>query len=299
MKIISIIIVLLLSPLTFSADETASLPYISAQAIRDNAARVNLNLRSHAALVFDERDNEIIMEQNAQEVVPVASLSKLMTAMVVLDAGLDMEEAITISRQDKDRIRYSRSRLRKGMQFSRNDLLLISLVASENRAALALGRTFPGGMEAFVTAMNDKAKELGLTQTRFSDPAGLGNDNVSTAQELMQLVKAASDYPVIRDFSTQTRQSITNLKTGREVEFGNTNRLVKRDSWSVTLSKTGYTSKAGNCLVMKTEINARPVIIVLLESWGKLSKYGDSNRIKKWLTKTESLIKKSQMAGAL
>ena len=299
MKIISLFIILFLAPVSFAADETASIPYISAQAIRNNADRVNLNLRSHAALVFDERDNEVIMEQNAQDVVPVASLSKLMTAMVVLDAGLDMEEAITISKEDKDRIRYSRSRLRKGMQFSRNDLLLISLVASENRAALALGRTFPGGMEAFVTAMNEKAKELELTQTRFSDPAGLGNENVSTAHELMKLVKAASDYPVIRDFSTQTKQTITNLKNGREVEFGNTNRLVKRDSWDVTLSKTGYTSKAGNCLVMQTEINDRPVIIVLLESWGKLTKYGDSNRIKKWLTKTESLISKNQVVGTL
>ena len=241
-------------------------------------------------LVFDVRDDEVIMERNAQEVVPVASLTKLMTAMVILDADLDMEQAITISKEDKDRIRYSKSRLRRGMTFSRQDLLLIALAASENRAALALARTYPGGSSEFVSAMNNKAHELGLTKTRFADSAGLGNENVSTAQELMQIVKAASEYPLIQEFTTTTQESIVDLKSKREITFGNTNRLVKRDSWPINLSKTGYTSDAGNCLVMQTEINARPVIIVLLESWGKLSKYGDSNRIKKWLMKTERLV---------
>jgi len=264
--------------------------YVSAQAIRNNAGRVNLKLRSRAVIVFDERDNEIIMQRNAGLVVPVASLTKLMTAMVIIDAELDMDETITINKQDKDRIRYSRSRLRKGMTFTRKDLLLIALAASENRAALALARTYPGGTDEFVNAMNHKAQQLGLTKTRFSDPAGLGNDNVSTAQELMRMVKTASTYSVIREFTTQTRQSITDLKNGSQIKFGNTNRLIKKVSWPITLSKTGFTRDAGNCLVMQTKINARPVIIVLLESWGKLSKYGDSNRIKKWLTKTERLI---------
>jgi D-alanyl-D-alanine endopeptidase (penicillin-binding protein 7) len=264
--------------------------YVSAKTIRENASRVSLKLRSHAALVFDERDNEIIMERNADEVVPVASLTKLMTAMVILDAGLDLSEVVTITKQDKDRIRYSRSRLRKGMKFVRKDLLLIALAASENRAASALARTYPGGTDEFLKAMNNKTTELGLEKTRFADPAGLGNSNVSTAQELMKIVKAASDYPMIRTFTTTTKESIVDLKSQREITFGNTNRLVKRESWSVSLSKTGYTSDAGNCLVMKTEINERPVIIILLESWGKLSKYGDSNRIKKWLIKTERLV---------
>jgi D-alanyl-D-alanine endopeptidase (penicillin-binding protein 7) len=140
--------------------------------------------------------------------------------------------------------------------------------------------------------MNNKAQTLGLTKTHFSDAAGLHNNNVSTANELMQIVKAASQYPLIRDFTTQHQDSITDLHKGREVEFGNTNRLVKGDSWPITLSKTGFTSQAGNCLVMQTEINTRPVIIVLLESWGKLSKYGDSNRIRQWLLKTERLATK-------
>jgi len=280
----SIVILCCWIPLVFGAE-----PYVPAKIIREHAGQVNLKLRSHSALVFDERDKEIIFELNADKVMPVASLSKLMTAMVILDADLDMDEVITISNEDKDRIRYSRSRLRKGMQFTRKDLLLIALAASENRAALALARTYPGGSAAFVTAMNKKAGSLGLLKTRFADAAGLANENVSTAQELRQIVMAASEYPKIREFTTTTRESITNTKNGREIEFGNTNRLLKRESWPITLSKTGFTSEAGNCLVMQTAINDRPVIIVLLESWGKLSKYGDSNRIKQWLIKTERL----------
>ncbi len=274
----------------FGAEDEVPETYVSAKVIRDNASRVNLKLRSHAAIVFDERDNEVILEVNAGQVAPVASLSKLMTAMVILDADPGMEEVITISKDDKDRIRYSKSRLRTGMRFTRRDLLRIALAASENRAAMALARTYPGGSEAFVSDMNRKAQILGLNQTRFADPAGLSNDNVSTAQELMQLVKFASEYPLIRKFTTQTQQSITDLTSQREITFGNTNRLVKKIDWPISLSKTGFTKDAGNCLVMQTRINARPVIIVLLESWGSLSKYGDSNRIKKWLTKIESLV---------
>ncbi len=300
MKIMSLFIILCWAPVAFGVEddlpETSilenSVPenYISAKTIRENARRVNLKLRSHAALVFDERDNEVIMERNPGQVMPVASLSKLMMAMVILDANLDMDDVITISKKDKDRLRYSRSRLRKGMKFTRNNLLLIALAASENRAAMALARTWPGGTGEFVEAMNHKASELGLKKTKFADPAGLSNDNVSTAQELMKIVKAASAYPVIREFTTQTKDSIIDLKSKREIKFTNTNRLVKRISWPITLSKTGFTKEAGNCLVMQTKIKDRPVIIILLESWGKLSKYGDSNRIRKWLTKTERLV---------
>ena len=292
MKIMSLLILLCWVPVAFGVEADAEESYISAESIRENASRINLKLRSHAAIVFDERDNEVIMARNAEDIVPVASLSKLMTAMVILDAELDMDEVITITKDDKDRIRYSKSRLRYGTTFTRKDLLLIALAASENRAASALARTYPGGTEAFVNAMNNKAQTIGLSNTRFADAAGLSNDNVSTAQELMQLVKAASEYPVIREYTTQTRHRITDLNSQREITFGNTNRLVRKVSWPISLSKTGFTKDAGNCLVMQTKINARPVIIVLLESWGKLSKYGDSNRIKKWLTKTERLIMK-------
>ncbi|VAW99049.1 Murein-DD-endopeptidase [hydrothermal vent metagenome] len=295
MKLTSILIILSWIPVAFAVTDEVSEKqdpetYITAKEIRDNARRVNLKLRSRAAMVFDERDNEVIIERNAQEVVPVASLSKLMTAMVILDAELAMDDVITISKDDKDRLRYSRSRLRKDMKFTRRNLLLIALMASENRAASALARTYPGGTTEFVKAMNKKAIDLGLSSTRFADPAGLSNDNVSTAQELMQLVKAASEYALIREFTTQSKNSILDLNSEHEINFPNTNRLVKKVSWPITLSKTGYTREAGNCLVMQTQINSRPVIIVLLESWGKLSKYGDSNRIKKWLIKTERLI---------
>ena len=304
MKILSLFIILCWAPIVFAEEDHSpetsnSESYISAEAIRDNAHRVSLKLRSSAALVFDERDNEVILERNTGEIMPVASLSKLMTAMVILDADLDMDEVITISSSDKDRIRYSRSRLRKGMQFTRKDCLLIALAASENRAALALARTWPGGTDGFVQAMNQKADELSLKRTKFADAAGLSNDNVSTAQELMRLVKAASEYPLIREFTTLTKDSIIDQNSGREIVFGNTNRLVKKISWPISLSKTGFTKEAGNCLVMQTKINDRPVIIVLLESWGKLSKYGDSNRIKKWLMKTERLIIKNSMQNTV
>ena len=293
MKILRLFILLCLTSVCYSVSYGAE-DYISAKDIREYARPATLRLRSHIALVFDTRDNEVIFSRNADDIVPVASISKLMTAMVILDANLDMDEPLTISKEDKDRVRYSRSRLKKGMIFTRRDLLNIALAASENRAAAALARTYPGGSIAFVAAMNLKAGTLGLTKTRFVDPAGLGNDNVSTAQELMQIVQAASEYPEIRLYTTQTKESITDLKKKREIVFGNTNRLVHRIAWPITLSKTGYTGDAGNCLVMKTKINDRPVIVVLLNSWGKLSKYGDSTRIKSWLTKVErKVIKKN------
>ena len=294
MKILNLFILLCWVPAAFGADA-----FVSAKDFRDYARPTTLKLRSHVGLVFDERDNEIIFARNVEDVMPVASLSKLMTAMVILDAKLNMNEKITISKEDKDRLRYSRSRLKKGMTFTRVDLLNIALAVSENRAAAALARTYPGGTNAFVKAMNNKAHDIGLTKTRFVDAAGLGNGNVSTAQELMQIVQSASTYHEIRQFTTQTKESITDLKRKREIVFGNSNRLVQRTSWPITLSKTGFTSDAGNCLVMKTKINDRPVIMVLLNSWGKLSKYGDSNRIKAWLTKTErSIIKKQARAQA-
>lgn len=270
--------------------------YISARDIRKFANPKDLFLRSHVALVFDEREGELLFQRNANRVVPVASLSKLMTAMVILDAALPLDEIITITKQDKDRIRYAKSRLRYGAKLSRHDLLLLALLASENRAAAALARTFPGGTKRFVKAMNNKALEIGLKKTRFADPAGLHNDNVSTANELLQLVQSASAYDLIRQFTTTDKETIVDSATGRSMNVHNTNRLVKKASWPIRLSKTGFTNDAGNCLVMQTKIEDRPVIIVLLNSWGKLSKYGDSNRIKKWLIAIERKIKNRRVA---
>jgi len=279
-----------------SENIAAAQAYVPASAMRAFAEHARLRLKSQVALVYDERDGEIILKRHADKVMPVASLSKLMTAMVVLDGGQSLDEVITLTRADKDRIRYSHSRLRNGMKFTRRDLLLIALAASENRAALALARTYPGGTTAFVQAMNSKARRLGLQHTHFTDPAGLGNGNVSTAFDLLQIVKSASEYFMIREFTTQSVDSITNMHNGREVKFPNTNRLVRGDRWPITLSKTGFTHDAGNCLVMKTAINKRPVIIVLLDSWGKLSKYGDSRRIKQWMLKTEHRIRNRKLA---
>lgn len=283
--------IVLLTVFWFSNISSAPL-YVPAKDIRENANAYKLRLKSHVALVFDERDNEIIYSRNAEQIMPVASLSKLMTAMVILDSGISLESTIKINRKDKDRIRYSRSRLKYGMKFTRRDLLQITLAASENRAAMALARTYPGGSNKFVADMNLKAKQLGLKQTRFIDPAGLHDNNVSTANELIRIVRAASQYPLIKKFTTQKTGSVFDLRRNREIKYGNTNRLIRGKTWPITLSKTGYTSKAGNCLIMQTEINARPVIIVLLESWGKLSKYGDSNRIRRWLIKYENRLLK-------
>jgi serine-type D-Ala-D-Ala endopeptidase (penicillin-binding protein 7) len=242
-----------------------------------------LFLRSGVALVMDEGDGSVLLDKNIHVQRPIASLTKLMTAMVALDSNLPRDEAIAITRADRDRLRGSKSRLSFGTKLTRRDLLKISLAASENRAASALARTYPGGKEAFVSAMNEKARKLGMKQTAFRDAAGLHSDNVSTAADLSILVAAAYRYPLIREFSTTGIDSVTDLRSGWKIEFVNTNRLVRGNRWNIDLSKTGYIADAGHCLVMRANIADRPVVMVLLNSWGTLSKFGDANRIRKWL----------------
>ncbi len=254
---------------------------------RHDAKPENLFLRSSVALVLDKEENAILYERKIDEQRPIASLTKLMTAIVCLDAELPLHETITIKRADRDRLRGSKSRLSYGTILTRRDALYIALAASENRAAHALARTYPGGEKAFVRAMNSKAAELGMDRTRFADPTGLHSGNVSTARDLVKLVDAAAGYRAVRSMTTRPRGSVTDLRRGWKVEFFNTNRLVRRKDWTIGLSKTGYIADAGNCLVMQTEISGRPLIIVLLNSWGKLSKFGDSNRIRKWLVDAE------------
>ena len=244
-------------------------------------------LRSSAALLMDEREGVKLLGRNIDEQYPIASLTKLMTAMVTLDKKLPLNETITISPADRDRLRYSASRLRIGVKLTRRDVLLAALAASDNRAAAALARTYPGGRAAMLRAMNEKARRLGMHETHFADPAGLDNDSVSTASDLADMVAAAAKYPLIHKFTTTGEFAVTDRRNGRHIEFVNTNRLVRRSSWDINLSKTGYTDDAGNCLVMQAVIAARPVIIVLLNSWGKLSKYGDSVRIRNWLVKNQ------------
>jgi D-alanyl-D-alanine endopeptidase (penicillin-binding protein 7) len=238
-------------------------------------------LRSAAVLVKDQRSGELLMVKQADVAMPIASLTKLMTAMVVLDAHLDMDKAITIEEADKDRLRNSHSHLLIGTQLTRREALLVALMASENRAARALGRTFPGGVHALVTGMNEKAKALGLSETKFEDPAGLSDGNVSSAHDLSKIVEAACGYPLIGMYSTEPKATI---QSGRmQLHFVNTNALVRNPHWQIGLSKTGYIEEAGRCLVMQTQLAQRPVLMVLLNSTGKNSRLGDANRIKQWL----------------
>ena len=242
-----------------------------------------LKLHSSTVVVRDNREQVILYSKNAQESLAVASITKLMTAMIVLDSGLALDEYITILKSDKDKLRWSKSRLKYGMILTREELLKLALAASENRAASALARTYPGGKSAFVNAMNHKAQILGMHHTRFADASGLDAENVSSANDLAILVETAYYYPTIREMSTIEKGEVVNARTNRSIKFVNTNRLLRNDHWKIDLSKTGFTSDAGYCLVMFAEIADRPVSIILLNSWGKYSKYGDANRIRQWL----------------
>lgn len=240
-----------------------------------------LSLKSASALVLDQATGQPLIEKQAGAVQPIASLTKLMTAMVLLDAQLDPREMLTITRDDMDMLRHSRSRLPVGTRLPREQALLLALLASENRAAHALGRTFPGGLTAFVEAMNAKAKALGLEEAKFEDPTGLSAGNVASAHDLARIMDAAYRYPEIRDFSTRPE---TTIQAGRRsIQFPNTNALVRSPRWNIGLSKTGYIEEAGRCLVMQAMLANRPVLIILLDSWGKYSRLGDANRIKSWL----------------
>jgi D-alanyl-D-alanine endopeptidase (penicillin-binding protein 7) len=249
------------------------------------AYRVNLGIKSGAALVIDQDSGELLFGKNEDQVLPIASITKLMTAIVILDSGVPLFESVRIEKADVDRYKGSRSNLSVGMEFMRSDLLKLALMASENRAASALARTFPGGKEVFVDAMNRKAQLLGMTNTRFVDGTGLHPGNVATAEDLAILVAAAHEYLLIREFTTADSFSVEvqNARRYRMLRFVNSNRLVRSASWEIGLSKTGYISEAGRCLVMQARIADRPLIIVLLDSWGKLTRIGDANRIKRWL----------------
>jgi serine-type D-Ala-D-Ala endopeptidase (penicillin-binding protein 7) len=245
------------------------------------AAEVKVALRSASALVQDAQTGEVVYHKNSEAVVPIASITKLMTAMVILDRKLDLEQRIVLSREDVDAIKGTRSRLRTGAVLTRDELLLLALMASENRAAAALGRTYPGGMEAFVAAMNAKAAALGMTESRFVEPTGLSPANVASARDLAKLVRAAHEYELIRDYSTRDRATVTAYN--RPLAFRNTNGLVRNQHWDIGLSKTGYISEAGRCLVMQVRVASKDLVVVLLDSWGKHSRIGDANRIRKWL----------------
>ena len=242
----------------------------------------NPDLRSASAIVIDSEGREIY-SKDADTVRPIASITKLMTAMVIIDSGLDLDEKITITKEDRDLIQLTGSRLGYGATLSRTDMIMLAVMSSENRAATVLGRTYPGGMSRFIEAMNAKATLLGMNNTRFADPAGLHVENQSTARDLMKMVNAAKDYELIHRASTTTRLEVRPWRDRGPLVYGNTNRLLKNKSWDIELSKTGYLNEAGRCLVMLAKIEQEPITIVLLDSFGKLTPFGDSNRLRKWM----------------
>jgi D-alanyl-D-alanine endopeptidase (penicillin-binding protein 7) len=244
-------------------------------------------LRSSMALVIDEKTGQIVYAKNPDVITPIASITKLMTAMVVLDAGLPLDERITILDVDRDRLRHSHSRLRTNRAtLTRKELLAIALMSSENRAAAALGRTsLPGGTPAFVTAMNAKARSLGMTRSRFADASGLDAANTSTAEDLVKMLREAARYPFIRGATTTRELRISPYANGATLAYRNTNPLVRNANanWDIGVSKTGFLNEAGRCLAMQARIGGRTFYIVLLDGVGKLTPTGDSNRVRKWL----------------
>ena len=268
-------------PVSYVTDKTRS------AAKGERAERFELNrdgtpkLGSASVLVQDLSSGAVLYEKNPDAVVPIASITKLMTAMVVLDAKLDLHERLVVDQDDVDALKGTRSRLDLGTELAREEMLRLALMSSENRAASALARSYPGGREAFVSAMNRKAGALGLQDTRFFDSTGLNPANVSSARDLVRMVTAAARYPLIREFTTE-KEWVVEL-SGRPTRFRNTNSLVANPDWEIGVSKTGFINEAGKCLVMQAWLNRKPTIIVLLDSWGKLTRVADAMRIKRWV----------------
>ncbi len=252
------------------------------------AAPLNNNLKHQelaagSALLVDLKTNQVLYSSNPDFVAPIASVTKLMTAMVTLDAKQSLDEKLPIVIKDTAEMQGVFSRVRVGSQLSRHDTLLITLMSSENRAAASLAHHYPGGHQAFIQAMNAKAQALGMHSSRFVEPTGLSEENVSSAHDLVLMIKAAQQYPLIKQFSTTDERTVAFTKPNYTLGFRNTNALVRKDNWNIQLSKTGFTNSAGHCLVMSTEMNKRPVAFVVLDAFGKYTHMADANRLKKWL----------------
>ena len=242
-----------------------------------------LQLKSGSALVMDINTGKTLYQKNPAQVRPIASLTKLMTALVVLDARQNLNQTLTIDQNDRDNIKHTYSRVRFGTKVSRRDALHLALMSSENRMASALARHYPGGRSAFIRAMNNKARQLGMRNSRFYDSTGLSTRNVSTARDLAKLITAAYRQPLIRQFTQDTNKQMRFSTPAYSLMFNNTNPLVKNPDWDVRLSKTGYTDEAGRCLLMRAKPDRQELAIVLLNSVGKRTPIGDANRIRKWL----------------
>jgi len=255
-----------------------------------------LMLRSGAALVLDQDTNEVLYSKNPQAVLPIASLTKLMTAMVVSEGAQSLEEKLTITEDDIDTEKGTHSRLIPGTQLSRGTMLHLALMSSENRAANALGRNYPGGLAAFVAAMNAKAQVLGMADTHYVEPTGLSSRNQSSAHDLALLVNAAHQVPLLREYSTTPALDVE--LGSRQVQFHTTDRLVANPAWDIGLQKTGFINEAGQCLVMQAQLAGRKLIMVLLDSAGRYSRIADAERIRKWITAHDKTVADSKPATA-
>ncbi len=267
--------------MTWIGGVAALLAMAAPMTVRATTGSANPDLRSSAFIIVDASDSRVLAARNERQAAPIASITKLMTAMVVLDAHQPMDQMITITAEDVRDTSKSGSRLAPGVRLSRSDLLHLALMSSENRAAHALCRTYPGGLRKCVAAMNEKARALGMTSARFVEPTGLSSSNVSSAVDLARLVQAAASNPVIRQYSTDAGHVV--YVRGRPMEFHSTNSLVQKPGWQVTVQKTGYIAAAGRCLVMQAVIEGRDVVIVLLNSWGKLTRIADAKRVRDWV----------------
>lgn len=252
--------------------------------VQDDSKRDPMQLNSNAVLVVDRHSKAVLIGKNDSAVLPIASLTKLMTGLVVVDSGLPMDEVLTITADDVDRIRGSKSRLAVGTRLSRAEALRLALMSSENRAAHALGRTYPGGIPAFVAAMNRKAAALGMTSTRFVEPTGLSSDNQSTPRDVARLVSAAAERRLLRELTTSPEYE---LATGRRVvQFRNTNKLVRESEWDILLQKTGYIREAGRCVAMQVHLAGRDFIMVLMDAANSSARWRDAEHLLRWLQRS-------------
>lgn len=259
-----------------------------------NATRDPLDLKSSVAFVLDQTNSQVLFEKNSNVALPIASITKLMTGLIVVEANQNMDEVLEVTDDDIDREKHSSSRLRPGAKLTRSNMLHIALMSSENRAASALGRNYPGGLPAFVAAMNAKAKMLGMNDTHYVDTTGLSSRNVASARDLAKLVVAAHEHAILCQYSTDAKYVVD---TGSHaVQYANSNHLVANPIWEIGLQKTGYISEAGRCLVMQVKIEGRPIVMVFLDSKSKQSRLADAGRIRKWLeaTKPQKLVQAAQ-----
>ncbi len=245
-----------------------------------------LKLKSSVALVLDQDTNEVLFAKNSQAVLPIASITKLMTALLVVEAGQSLDEKLTISDEDIDSEKYTRSRLTVGATLTRGEMLHLALMSSENRAANALGRYYPGGLATFVTAMNAKAQSLGMTDTHYVEPTGLSSRNQSSAKDLAALVKVAHEVPLLRELSTSKEYQVALGR--RQLQYHSTNALVSNPAWDIGLQKTGFINEAGRCLVMQARMAGRKLIMVFLDSTGKYTRIADAERVRKWINSNPS-----------